>query len=205
MKDKISRRGFTLGIIFLFVGSSFIPNIEGNTSNENEITFIMGRITNLYQDEYSINFDAKNIQCIRFFPFQYINYKSGERMEITKHYIGIITLRFIFAVCGLKYIRNPTISMNIYSRNDDTNEIIWLVSGVEGGPIKINEIETNLLNESGEPQPDAKIIFNDVYNLGYINPGDTFTVIAPFDGYFVFTIINNLTDETMYKSTLVKY
>lgn len=52
---------------------------------------------------------------------------------------------------------------------------------------------------------DANITFNEVTGEGYINPGDTFTVIAPEDGDFVFILFDKDSGVTLYKSSSVHY
>ena len=95
--------------------------------------------------------------------------------------------------------------MNIFDRDNSTNTIIWLVSEVEGNTLRTKDVETMLLNESGQPQPDAEITFNELTGTGYINPGDTFTVVAPSDGNYVFLSIHELTGATIFKSALTHY
>ena len=58
MQKNMRRKGFVLGIIILFVGVSVIPSISGNVGTESKLTIVIGRITNLHQDEYSITFNA---------------------------------------------------------------------------------------------------------------------------------------------------
>jgi len=63
-------------------------------------TFIFGKIDNLVTEEDIITFEAVNIRCIQFFPFGFIPYTSGELIIISEDYIGVLTPKFIFAVCG---------------------------------------------------------------------------------------------------------
>ncbi|MFW6120405.1 MAG: hypothetical protein ACOC80_05840, partial [Petrotogales bacterium] len=95
--------------------------------------------------------------------------------------------------------------LDILSKDDDANEIIWLVIDVEGDPVSINEVETMLLNESGYVQPDAEITFQDANADELINTGDTFTIIAPYDGYFIFMLTHKSTGATIFKSTSTHY
>ncbi len=95
--------------------------------------------------------------------------------------------------------------MNILSWDNISNKIVWLVSGVKGNPIGINDVETILINKTGQPQPDAEITFNDTTDPGRISPGDTFTVIAPSDGNYTFLLTHKLTGETVFKSVLTHY
>jgi len=168
------------------------------------IAFLFGRLKNLDTTGDIVTFDAVNLGCITFFPFDYIQYTSGEQIGISKYHLGFLSARFIFAFCGV-VVKSSTISMNIYSKNDARNETVWLVSGVEGGPIIAENVETILLNDAGEPQTDANITFNDVTGEGYINPGDTFKVVAPEDGDYVFILNDKLSGATLYKSSSVHY
>jgi len=167
---------------------------EGYTSDNESIlvkdkliffnyAFILGRLDNLITEEEIITFEAVNIRAITFFPFTYNHYKSRELITISKYYFGLVGARFIAAFCGLSY-RPSIISMNILSWDNISNKVVWLVSGVEGNPIGINDVETILINEAGQPQPDAEITFKDTTETGRISPGDTFTVVDPSDGNY---------------------
>ncbi len=173
-------------------------------------TFIFGRIDNLTTGGDVITFEAVNIRCMTFFPFTFNGYTSGELITISKNPKGFVGALFgvqlIFAFCGLAYQPSTsTISMNKFSQDDFANTVIWLVSGVEGPPVETKDVEMILLNESGQPQPDAEITFNEVNVEGYINPGDTFTVVAPSDGYYVFMLTHKISGATIYKGSLTHY
>jgi len=173
-------------------------------------TFILGRIDNLTTGGDVITFEAVNIRCVTFLPFTYNGYTSGELITISKNPKGFVGALFgvqlIFAFCGLAYQPSTsTISMNKFSQDDFANTVIWLVSGVEGNPVETKDVEMILLNESGQPQPDAEITFNEVNVEGYINPGDTFTVVAPSDGYYVFMLTHKISGATIYKGSLTHY
>lgn len=80
-----------------------IPYLEIETENggsEFKTTFIIGKITNLNTEEDIMTFEAVNIRCIQFFPFGLIPYTSGEPIIISEDYIGVLTPKFIFAVCS---------------------------------------------------------------------------------------------------------
>jgi len=183
-------------------------------SNYTAIMFFMGRIDDLFIDEYQISFIAVNLWIIGYenddgsTSFYILHTKSEtKRFYISKDYDfkGILTIRFICGIYQIFQDAPSSISMNIFSKNDDANEVIWLVSGVEGNPIGINDVETILLNESGEPQPDAEITFSDNNADDLITPGDTFTVIAPSDGYYVFMLTHKISGATIYKSSSTHY
>ena len=97
-----------------------------------------------------------------------------------------------------------TISMNLFSQNDATNTRIWLVSGIEGEAILDTSYNAVLLNAVGEVD-SATITFNEVTGPGYVNAGDTFTVVASGDGYFTFMLSDTATGSTIYKSPAAKY
>ena len=174
-------------------------------------TFIFGRIDNLTTGGDVITFEAVNIRIITLkLPPSYTPYTSGELITISKNPFGflgaLLEVQLIFAFCGLAYQPSTsTISMNIWSQDNSSNEVVWMVSGVEGPPVETKDVERILLNESGQPQPDAEITFNEVNVEGYINPGDTFTVVAPYDGYFVFMLTHKISGATIYKSSLTHY
>jgi hypothetical protein len=97
-----------------------------------------------------------------------------------------------------------TISMNVYARNDALNETIWLVSGIAGEAIQIGSFETSLLYANGTIA-SAIINHQEVTGSGYLNSGDTFKVIAPEDGYYVFIITDVSTRQIIYESSTSKY
>jgi len=81
----------------------YIPYLEIETENggsEFKTTFIIGKIDNLNTDEDMITFEAVNLRCLQFSPFGFIPYTSGELITISKDYMGLLTPRFIFALCG---------------------------------------------------------------------------------------------------------
>ena len=125
----------------------------------------------------------------------------------TKPFLGaLFGVQLIFAFCKLAYQPSTsTISMNILSQDNSSNTVIWLVSGVEGPPVETKDVEMILLNESGQTQPDAEITFNDNTGAGHISPGDTFTVVAPYDGNFVFILSHKSSGATIYKSSSTHY
>lgn len=73
--------------------------VEGQGESAFKTSFILGKITNLNTEEDIITFEAVNIRCIQFFPFGFTPYTSGEIIVISEDYIGVLTLKFIFAVC----------------------------------------------------------------------------------------------------------
>jgi len=172
--------------------------------DEFEKILIIGFINNLTVLGDVITFNAKIVLVIKFSPLKINVYKSGELISIEKDYFGIITPRFIFAFCELSY-KSPIISMNSYSWDNASNKVIWLVSGVEGNPIGPNDVESILIDESGQTQPDAEITFDDVTGEGYISPGDTYAVVAPSDGNYVFLLSYIPTGEIVFKSVLRHY
>lgn len=85
-------------------GSGNFPYLEVETENGGngfKTTFIIGKIDNLVTEEDIITFEAVNIRCIQISPFGFIPYTSGEQITISKDYIGLLTPRFIFALCGV--------------------------------------------------------------------------------------------------------
>ena len=94
--------------------------------------------------------------------------------------------------------------MNVYSRNDANEQVIWLVSGIEGEAILTNSTNKYLIDNVGAPA-GFNITFNDVNGDWYINAGDTFALVADDDGYYVFMISDTGTGATIYKSTTTKY
>jgi hypothetical protein len=100
--------------------------------------------------------------------------------------------------------KSSTLSMNVYSRNDASQQVIWLVSGIEGEAILNTSTNKYLLNATGA-SASFTFTFNDVNSDGYINAGDTFAVTATSDGYYVFMISDTGTGATVYKSTSTKY
>jgi flagellin-like protein len=112
---------------------------------------------------------------------------------------------YVSGMIGGTAQKASTISMNIYSRNDATNLTIWLVSGIEGEAIADGTYSTTLLADNGTVNAGATITKNEVTGAGYVNSGDTFSITASQDGYFVFMITDTTGGTTIYKSSSVKY
>jgi PKD repeat protein len=171
-------------------------------------TFIIGKITNKTKTEDITTFDVINIRYVQYSPLSFSHFKDGEKINIYGKLIGIISKRFI---CGFFYstviysYSRYNYSMNIFSRDDSKNTIIWLVSGVEGQLVETDNIETFLENESGYPQQGANITFNEVTGYGYVNPGDTFTVVAPSDGDYRFILYHKTQGYDLFISSLTHY
>ena len=143
--------------------------------------------------------------------FGYIN--PGDVFSVTASQDGYYVLKItdkntgdiLFQSASIHYEKkSSTLSMNLFSQNDATNTRIWLVSGIEGEAILDTSYNAVLLNAVGGVD-SAIITFNEVTGAGYINPGDTFTVVASADGYFTFMLSDTATGATIYKSNQVKY
>ena len=63
--------------------------------------FIFGKITNLSIQEDYITFEAVKTWAITFSPFNFNTYVSGEEFTLSKDYLGLIDLRYIFALCEI--------------------------------------------------------------------------------------------------------
>lgn len=111
---------------------------------------------------------------------------------------------YISGMSGGIATKTSKLVMNLYSQDDASNTVIWLISGVEGEAIIDTSYSAVLLNFSGQPD-NATITFNEVNNLGYLNEGDTFTIEASTDGYYTFLISETTSGATIYKSVLLKY
>jgi len=65
--------------------------------------FMFGRITNLNVTGEYITFEAVNVRLIKFSPFQFLAFTSGEPITILKDYTGLLGalfgVQFIFATC----------------------------------------------------------------------------------------------------------
>ena len=60
-------------------------------------TIMFGRVTNLNTDVGNlITFEALKLRCIQFFPFQVLQFSSGEKIKISEKYFGIVTPNFAF-------------------------------------------------------------------------------------------------------------
>ena len=144
------------------------------------------------------------------------NRKFIEENEAVSAVIGVILMVAItVAIAATVYVyvsgmiggtatKASTLSMNIYSRNDAGQNVIWLVSGVEGEAVLNTSTNKYLLNSSGAAAA-ITYTFNDVNTDGYVNAGDTFSITAPSDGYYVFMISDTGTGATIFKSTSTKY
>jgi flagellin-like protein len=148
------------------------------------------------------------------------NRKFIEENEAVSAVIGVILMVAItVAIAATVYVyvsgmiggtatKTSTLSMNIYSRNDANNQVIWLVSGIEGEAILNTSTDKYLLDSAGSAATFT-YTFNDVNNDSYINAGDTFSINtaagATGDGYYVFMISDTGTGATIFKSTSTKY
>ena len=122
---------------------------------------------------------------------------------------------YVSGMIGGTATKTSTLSMNNFSQNDHANTRIWLVSGIEGEAILDTAYAWALLDTNGENASinaiqityltNTTCTFNEVSGSGYINSGDTFTVIVPVDGYYVFMLTDTATGQTIYKSPSVKY
>ena len=111
---------------------------------------------------------------------------------------------YVSGMIGGTATKTSTLSMNVYSRNDAVQQVIWLVSGIEGEAILTNSTNKYLLDNLGA-SAGFNITFNDVNGDWYINAGDTFALTADNDGYYTFMISDTGTGATIYKSTTTKY
>ncbi len=112
---------------------------------------------------------------------------------------------YVSGMIGGTATKTSTLSMNLFSQNDATDTRIWLVSGIEGEAILNTSYNAVLLNASGAADIGAAFTFNEVTGPGYVNAGDTFTVVASGDGYFTFMLSDTATGSTIYKSPSAKY
>ena len=144
------------------------------------------------------------------------NRKFIEGEEAVSAVIGVILMVAItVAIAATVYVyvsgmiggtatKASTLSMNIYSRNDAGQQVIWLVSGIEGEAILNTSTNKFLLGSDGSAAT-FNYTFNDVNSDNYINAGDTFSITADADGYYVFMISDTGTGATIFKSTSTKY
>lgn len=64
---------------------------------------ILGKITNLKENIGDIIiFDAENIRVIEFFPFQFLQYSSGEKIKASREYHGFINQDFALGLFNCK-------------------------------------------------------------------------------------------------------
>ena len=122
---------------------------------------------------------------------------------------------YVSGMIGGTATKTSTLSMNAFSQDDGNDRRIWLVSGIEGEPISDTSYAWSLLDTNGENastsavltnySTDTEFTFNEVVGPDYVNAGDTFTLVAPDDGYFVFMLTDTATGQTIYKSSSVKY
>ena len=116
MNERILRKGLVIGIIVLFIGIAFAPSFNAVSINEEtvstiaepgpDLAFLLGRIENLYEDDYEKTFNAVNLRIISFLPsFGFYHLNPGEKISILCFapggflFFGILTNNFIFAFC----------------------------------------------------------------------------------------------------------
>jgi flagellin-like protein len=112
---------------------------------------------------------------------------------------------YVSTLTGETSTKSSTIALTIYTRDESTNETIWLVSGYSGEEIQEGSYDTSLLHENGTVDSGAIISKHEVMEPGYLNSGDTISVTASQDGYYVFLITDTATGSTLFRSTLIKY
>ena len=112
---------------------------------------------------------------------------------------------YVSGMIGGTATKSSTLSMNTFSQDDTANQRVWLVSGIEGEAVIDTAYSWSLLASNGTNASGATCTFNEVTGSGYVNAGDTFTVAAGADGYFVFMLTDTGTGQTIYKSSSVKY
>lgn len=112
---------------------------------------------------------------------------------------------YISGVIGETSPKSSTLALSVYSRDDSLNVTIWLVSGFSGETIPDDSYEAILLYNNGTADTGANITKQEVMGAGFVNSGDTFTVIASEDGNFVFLITDKHTGSTMFKSIPTRY
>lgn len=98
-----------------------------------------------------------------------------------------------------------SLSMYVYARDDSANKTIWLVSGLSGAAVKDDSYTTSLISKNGSKDAGAVIVKHEAIQEGYVNAGDSFTVTASQDGFFVFIVADTITEEPLFKSSLSKY
>ncbi len=112
---------------------------------------------------------------------------------------------YVSGMIGGTSTKASTLSMNTFSFDDSAQQRIWLVSGIEGEAVSDSSYSWALLNSTGANASGATCTFNEVTGTGYVNAGDTFTIIAPSDGYYVFMLTDQSSGQTIYKSSTSKY
>jgi len=112
---------------------------------------------------------------------------------------------YVSGMIGGTATKSSTLSMNTYSQDDAAQTRIWLVSGIEGEAVADTSYAWSLLTDAGVNATGANCTFNEVTGSGYVNAGDSFTIVAPVDVYYVFILIDTSTGSTIYNSSSVKY
>ena len=118
---------------------------------------------------------------------------------------------------GGKATKTSTLLVSAYNKNDDNNEIIWYVTGIEGDPVKNTSFAAAVLNsitgvglnvslDGSIPSGPitAWVNFTDNNGDGHVNPGDVFSVKAQ-DGNFIFIINDIFTGSNIFYSDSTHY
>ena len=135
MENRILRKCFVVEIILLFIGANFVTlamSAREETTNSNKIIsstperlmpdkyyLIIGRITDLHQEEGLIKFTVVSTVFIEVLPFKLKYYNSGS-IEFKPGYIGVVMLHFIFAY-GQSNIPSPSKNYNKLKNHDTYN------------------------------------------------------------------------------------
>jgi hypothetical protein len=210
--DELFLKGINNDIINKNLNSGF----DSRANNYSIVQFFFGRINDLLKDEHQTSFIAINLWLIGYENSNgtissYILHTKSEtkRFYLSSEYEfrGVLTFRFI---CGIFQIKpgipsNTTLSMDIFSRNDDLNEIVWLVTGIEGAALESSNWMWALLRNTGENDTNATCKFYDHDNNDYVTAGDMFTVTAGSDGNYTLILTEKRSGRTLFKSPQTKY
>ena len=80
------------------------------------------------------------------------------------------------------------ISVSVAGTNDDANETTWIVDSAPSDKIERTGLKFKLIAADGtatDPDPS----YGDGSTTGYLNTGDTFTISAGADGYYVLRVL----------------
>ncbi len=154
-----SQEGYRPAILTFYSDNTFkSENLEGDVEygkwgvSDNKLSIIYGYQTIEFYYSFFANNDVLNLEII------------PDGITIFDDYSFMLSR---------DYIPSPpapepaTISMNIYSRNDATNTVIWLVSGIEGGPLPDDAYDLKLLKASGDVDIVASYTFNEISDEGF--------------------------------------
>jgi len=217
IKD-ISKKGLVICVVCIMM-LVYIPSINGisvedkkkevltNGGGTVKSGFIIGPYESSSWDGDLLvliaNFQHSPAKSLNFLvPFRRGIVFYTEQIKLVQFNNCIIMKNFIIGFCKI-YMSQAEVSMHILSQNDEENEVIWVVDGINGDKIWERNIDCELYTESGSQSHDGWT--NGPYLNEYLSIGDQISIKSHTDGYYSVKFIESISKDILFESPLVKY